>query len=129
MKSDLNELKKFVWNMARSGQPIPESELPAMFREHQHAAPAELEGGSDYDSTVPLTSATEPVEHQPIIIEPGDEYQEESIEESLSIADMEKQLIRKALEKHKGKRKDAALDLGISERTLYRKIKEYDVHA
>jgi len=46
----------------------------------------------------------------------------------LSIADKEKELIIKALDKHKGKRKYAALDLGISERTLYRKIKEYDIN-
>ncbi len=49
------------------------------------------------------------------------------VEESLSIAEKEKELIEKALQKHKGKRKDAALDLGISERTLYRKIKEYEI--
>ena len=49
------------------------------------------------------------------------------IEESLSIADTEKQLIRKALNKHNGKRKLAAEELGISERTLYRKIKEYQL--
>ena len=51
----------------------------------------------------------------------------ETVDESLSIADKEKELIMKALKKHKGKRKDAASDLGISERTLYRKIKEYDI--
>ena len=51
----------------------------------------------------------------------------EEEEESLSIADTEKKLIIKALEKHKGKRKYAAEDLGISERTLYRKIKEYEI--
>lgn len=51
----------------------------------------------------------------------------EIVEESLSIQKKEEDLIRKALEKHKGKRKDAAKDLGISERTLYRKIKEYDI--
>ena len=50
------------------------------------------------------------------------------MEETLSIADKEKELIEKALRKHKGKRKDAALDLGISERTLYRKLKEYNIH-
>ncbi len=49
------------------------------------------------------------------------------VEESLNIMDKEKELIIKALKKHKGKRKDAALDLGISERTLYRKLKEYDI--
>lgn len=51
----------------------------------------------------------------------------EILEESLSIAEKERELIQKALKKHKGKRKDAALDLGISERTLYRKIKEYNI--
>jgi len=49
------------------------------------------------------------------------------VEESLNIMDKEKELIIKALKKHKGKRKDAAMDLGISERTLYRKLKEYDI--
>ena len=48
-------------------------------------------------------------------------------EESLSLQDREKELIRKALEKHHGKRKKAAQELGISERTLYRKIKLYDL--
>ncbi len=52
---------------------------------------------------------------------------EEFVEESLSLEDKEIELINKALEKHKGKRKYAAQDLGISERTLYRKIKEYDI--
>ena len=53
---------------------------------------------------------------------------EEFVEESLSLVDKEIELIRKALEKHNGKRKHAANDLGISERTLYRKIKEYDIN-
>ena len=52
----------------------------------------------------------------------------EIIEESLSLAEKEKELILKALQKHRGKRKYAAEDLGISERTLYRKIKEYDIN-
>jgi DNA-binding NtrC family response regulator len=51
----------------------------------------------------------------------------EEVEESLNIMDKEKELIIKALKKHRGKRKDAAMDLGISERTLYRKLKEYDI--
>ena len=50
---------------------------------------------------------------------------EEYVEESLSLDDVEKEIIRKALEKHHGKRKSAAQELNISERTLYRKIKEY----
>jgi transcriptional regulator with PAS, ATPase and Fis domain len=51
----------------------------------------------------------------------------ETIDESLSLADKEKELITKALKKHRNRRRDAASDLGISERTLYRKIKEYDL--
>ena len=50
---------------------------------------------------------------------------EEYIEENLSLDEVEKEMIRKALERHHGKRKNAANDLKISERTLYRKIKEY----
>ncbi|HTE27462.1 sigma-54 interaction domain-containing protein [Flavitalea sp.] len=66
---------------------------------------------------------------QPVMIHHGHDSIDlhEEVEESLNIMDKEKELILKALKKHKGKRKDAALDLGISERTLYRKLKEYDI--
>ncbi len=67
--------------------------------------------------------------NQPVILNqhPDDVQRIEAEEESLSIVDKEKELIIKALKKHRGKRKDAAADLGISERTLYRKLKEYDI--
>lgn len=52
----------------------------------------------------------------------------EEVEETLSLEDKEIDYIKKALKKHKGKRKLAAQELGISERTLYRKIKEYDIN-
>ena len=52
----------------------------------------------------------------------------QEVEESLSLEDREKELIQKALDKHRGKRKYAASELGISERTLYRKIKEYNLN-
>ncbi len=54
-------------------------------------------------------------------------HDHEEVDESLNIMDKERELIIKALKKHRSKRKDAALDLGISERTLYRKLKEYDI--
>ena len=54
--------------------------------------------------------------------------QTEIIEEDLSLANAEKELIKKALQKHNGRRKEAAGELGISERTLYRKIKEYEIN-
>ena len=50
---------------------------------------------------------------------------EEYVKETLSLDEVEKEMIRKALDRHHGKRKNAAKDLNISERTLYRKIKEY----
>ena len=70
---------------------------------------------------------------QPLIIQSDDkQFNEpfqvpEEVDESLSLEKKEIDFIRRALEKHKGKRKDAAKELGISERTLYRKIKEYDL--
>ena len=58
-----------------------------------------------------------------------EDYQEpeEFVEESLSLQDKELEMIKRALEKHRGRRKDAALELGISERTLYRKINEHNL--
>ncbi|MCI1752378.1 MAG: sigma-54 dependent transcriptional regulator [Flavobacteriales bacterium] len=56
-----------------------------------------------------------------------EEVEHTEVEESLSIEDKEKELVRKALDKHRGKRKKAADELGISERTLYRKIKEWGI--
>ena len=55
----------------------------------------------------------------------NNDTQEIEVEESLSLFGQEKRLIEKSLLKHKGKRKDAAAELGISERTLYRKLKEF----
>ncbi|MCB0481650.1 MAG: sigma-54-dependent Fis family transcriptional regulator [Flavobacteriales bacterium] len=64
----------------------------------------------------------------PEIYTPNDPFEpHEEIEESLSLEEKEKELIKKALEKYKGKRKYAAKELGISERTLYRKINEYEL--
>lgn len=66
--------------------------------------------------------------YQPQIYKPNDENLiHAEVEESLSLTDTEKELIKKALDKHRGRRKNAAKELGISERTLYRKIKEYDI--
>tara|TARA_Y100001934_G_C11704829_1_gene473997 strand:+ start:20 stop:472 length:453 start_codon:yes stop_codon:yes gene_type:complete len=63
-----------------------------------------------------------------VTILPNDKNQESiAIPQNLSLFEQEKMLIEKALEKYKGKRKDAAKELGISERTLYRKIKEFDL--
>ncbi|MEM9258434.1 MAG: sigma-54 dependent transcriptional regulator [Bacteroidota bacterium] len=73
----------------------------------------------------PPASATDPIIVDQHLQRAYDES--EIVEEDLSLANAEKELIRKALRKHNGRRKEAAAELGISERTLYRKIKEYDV--
>src|SRR4030095_1012290 len=84
----------------------------------------------DFDGKEMQSNGSQPAivqPSQPMILKPDDIYIHEEVEESLNIMDKEKELIIKALKKHKGKRKDASLDLGISERTLYRKLKEYDI--
>ncbi|MEO5908117.1 MAG: sigma-54 dependent transcriptional regulator [Ginsengibacter sp.] len=65
---------------------------------------------------------------QPMVIDNNNINAHQEVEESLSIMDAEKDLIIKALKKHRGKRRDASSDLGISERTLYRKLKEYNIN-
>ena len=76
--------------------------------------------------TTPQTFIQPGTNSQPVILS-NDDIQHEEVEESLNIMDKEKELIVKALKKHKSKRKDAAADLGISERTLYRKLKDYNI--
>lgn len=68
-----------------------------------------------------ISKVTTPVPEEMPEVQDTEEY----IEENLSLDEVEKEMIRKALERHQGKRKNAANDLKISERTLYRKIKEY----
>jgi len=80
--------------------------------------------GQQYEPVQPVNVSYSPPKESRVI-----EDTEEVIEESLSLIDREKELIKKALEKNNGKRKLAAAELGISERTLYRKIKEYRIDA
>jgi transcriptional regulator with PAS, ATPase and Fis domain len=130
MKADLNELKKFVLNMAQGGSfDLDEHEIPALFKETKMpiVSMPETKSNKSYSDNYKYDAEEEEEHQSPIILNGESHYEEESIDESLSIADMERDLIKRALNKHHGKRKDAALDLGISERTLYRKIKEYEV--
>lgn len=112
MKKDVNELKKMFFDLLQN--PNIAQHAPV----YTEQAFAELNSGNIQ------ASSSKPV----FLAHRGDDIdQHENVEESLSIVDKEKELIIKALKKHKGKRKDASLDLGISERTLYRKLKEYDI--
>ncbi|MDR3219804.1 MAG: sigma-54 dependent transcriptional regulator [Dysgonamonadaceae bacterium] len=110
MRNDINELKKMVPGLNKETTQINTDISHVRF---QHPV----------KNTVP----DKLIEEEPVPY--ADEYADEEIKESesetLSLEEVEKEMIRKALERHKGKRRNAANDLKISERTLYRKIKEY----
>jgi DNA-binding NtrC family response regulator len=123
MKSDMNDLKKLVFDLIGRGDinvPMHEGHsrvINNLFRENNE----EEDRNNDSDSKAASYSP-----------HPGrNDIQdtEEIIEESLSLSDKEVEMIIKALEKFNGKRKLAAGELGISERTLYRKIKEYGIES
>jgi transcriptional regulator with PAS, ATPase and Fis domain len=127
MKKDVNELKKMFLEILQN--PTLSGTTPSNFNKESliNELKEELKPvvnpshhTSPNNPTVHLSSA------QPILLdnELNGHYE---VEESLNIMDKEKELILKALKKHRGRRKDASTDLGISERTLYRKIKEYDI--
>lgn len=108
MRQDVTELKKLVHEiMTDKAQPAATSTVV-------NSVP-----------TINLSSNNISSSPHPIQVEDDIQDTEEYVEESLSLDDLEKEMIRKALDKHHGKRKNAAKDLNISERTLYRKIKEY----
>ena len=121
MKKDVTELKKMFVDILQNPQ-----------RANAMAAYTKESLLGDYQPIEREKSASSPPAlaqpSQPVLINNNDIYDHEEVEESLNIMDKEKELIVKALKKHRGKRKDASSDLGISERTLYRKLKEYDIN-
>ncbi|HEX7904208.1 MAG TPA: sigma-54 dependent transcriptional regulator [Chitinophagaceae bacterium] len=124
MKKDVTELKKMFVEILQH---------PNMANQGQHFI-NELKEADSYriksnDSLQPAFSQQPALQtSQPVIMNNNNDIHDHvEVEESLNIMDKEKELIIKALKKHRSKRKDAALDLGISERTLYRKLKEYDI--
>jgi transcriptional regulator with PAS, ATPase and Fis domain len=123
MKKDLTELKKLVLEVINNGQSVNLNQdqtalVNRIYQDVYEDAPVSarmLPAGTANNAHTAYPTTSEAFEIH------------EEIEESLSLEDREKELIQKALEKHRGKRKYAALELGISERTLYRKIKEYQL--
>ena len=125
MKSDLNDLKKLVTELINQGSDFQlDPDQSAMIKKM-------------YSDIVPVSERQHLLPPSPLpkkeVYPDNDEtynndYEEhEEVEESLSLEEREKELIQKALEKHRGKRRHASEELGISERTLYRKIKEYNL--
>lgn len=121
MKKELTEVKKLVVDILQSGGSGISSEDKNAFIQKLYQEPSTDE--NMLTKSFPVQKENTGFEEQENFHNDFQEHIE--VEESLSLEDREKELIHKALEKHRGKRKYAAQDLGISERTLYRKIKEY----
>ena len=134
MKSDLNDLKKLTLELLKDNDSNKvQRENEGLIRkiygnqeeediDHEESTAAEL-----LHLPEPVVEAAPPHSTQP---PPEDRYhfaEEIEEEETLSLQEKEIELIKKSLERNKGKRKAAAAELGISERTLYRKIKQYDL--
>ncbi len=117
LKKDMNDLKQMIFDVAHNQGYTPEdpstvakSNILPVYADTEHIAPV----ATAFNVTTP------------ILLESNTRH--EDVEETLFLADREKEYITKALKKHKSRRRDAAAELGISERTLYRKIKEYDIN-
>lgn len=129
MKKDVNELKKLVHDMIQSGEVNTGviQDHPNLFRNLEAELPAHAQESTHTEAAEPVYFDTEPVEPRNFDLTKVEDIDLEVEDESLSIEKKEKELIVKALNKNKNKRKYAAKDLGISERTLYRKIKQYEI--
>ncbi len=132
MKADLNSVKTLVSELIRNNdlhvtdaQSLRALQIPNL---SVQTAPSN-EFSRPMREMMPDISEDDFDDDRPILLENGtSDYENmEVVDENLRLDENEKELIRKALRKHTGKRKEAAQDLGISERTLYRKIKEYDL--
>ena len=132
MKSDLNDLKKLTMELMKHGN-------GSDVQKDNQGLIQKIYGNNDEDDDSTIEDlevlsipekTIDSVEEISNIEDVQDKYhfaEEIEEEETLSLHDKELELIKKSLERHNGKRKLAAAELGISERTLYRKIKQYDL--
>ena len=124
MKKDITDMKQIIMRMMQEGQ------VSNTFQE-EHAHLIEKLTNNERDLPQVYQKEEGPVpdreEQYDDMLESYEEAPHEYLEESLSLQEKEKDLIERALQKHNGRRKKAARELGISERTLYRKIKEYGI--
>jgi len=121
MKKDMMDLKKLVAEIIQSGGNT--SHIMAENPHYINQLYQEIDQKINNDPTLTIKK---PSQNAPVDYNYA--HDAEEVEESLSLIDKESDLIKKALKKHKGKRKFAAQELGISERTLYRKIKELNLN-
>lgn len=125
MKSDLNDLKKLTMKLMENGnhknvQEEHESLIQKIYRDEEDAEMEDLEQEKPEVLQIAQNQNREKEDKYYF----AEEIEEE---ETLSLHDKELELIKKSLDRHNGKRKNAAEELGISERTLYRKIKQYNL--
>lgn len=121
MKKDLNDLKKVVAHL------VEHNNVDALPVEQQEVYLRHLVDDAPVTEGIRISPAvvqTPPADFRSRFDNQSDV---EDIEENLSLEEVERRMITRALKKHQGRRKNAAVELGISERTLYRKIKEYDI--
>lgn len=128
MRGELNDLKALTMQLIQSGGRI----TPELLQKNSPVLQKHFGDVQPQNIPVQPTSGNGEdavVIHSPSWQSTNDEIvaPEEVVEDSLSLMDKEIELIKKALDKHRGKRKNAAKELGISERTLYRKINEYNI--
>lgn len=117
MKKDVTELKRLFFEVLQN---------PAVVQQDPRFVNQVKELQSAEQPSAPMLYTPSQPQPQPVLMQEAI-HEHEEVDESLNIMDKEKELIIKALKKHRGKRKDASADLGISERTLYRKLKEYSI--
>ncbi len=125
MKNDLNDLKKLTLELMN--QDISTEEKEGLIQKIYGSEPI----NNKEENTLTVMNTNHESQNDTAIISPQDNYSyAETIEaeEPLSLLEKEIEMIKKALERSNGKRKLAAEELGISERTLYRKIKQYDLN-
>ncbi|MBU3821234.1 sigma-54 dependent transcriptional regulator [Flavobacteriaceae bacterium XHP0103] len=129
MKSDLNDLKKLTLELMKNGNTKDvEKNNQGLIQKIYGDDDVDYEDTNDEPELLSIPEQTAHT-NEPLNT-PQDKYhfaEEIEEEETLSLHDKELELIKKSLERHDGKRKLAAAELGISERTLYRKIKQYDL--
>jgi transcriptional regulator with PAS, ATPase and Fis domain len=125
MRRDVTEMKKIIIGLLQNNSDLSTNEKSAIISKYN--SDVQENKGFAHPGETPSNFA-----EQQTVVDENYGFQEPiqdhiEIEESLSLEEREIELIKKALVKHNNKRKYAAKELGISERTLYRKIKEYDI--
>ena len=125
MRRDVTEMKKIIIGLLQNNSDLSTNEKSAIISKYNSDVQENKGFAHPGETPSNFTEQQTVVDENYGFQEPIQDHIE--IEESLSLEEREIELIKKALVKHNNKRKYAAKELGISERTLYRKIKEYDI--